>query len=228
MNAPSSPLARRLAGTGVSVFSEMSALANQHGSVNLGQGFPDFPGPAWVKQAAETAIDGDVNQYAIAHGAAALRQALAAHYSPRLERSLDPERDIVVTSGATEAVFASVMGLVDPGDEVIVFEPFYDSYVPSVTFAGGKPMYVPLRQPDSAHADWWYDPGELEAAFSPRTKLVLLNTPHNPTGKVFTRAELAHIAGLAARRRTVRELYRSRFLRFSRMEKTARPAAEYK
>ncbi len=199
MSLSSSPLARRLAGTGVSVFSEMSALAVRHAAVNLGQGFPDFPGPEWVKCAAQDAIAEDVNQYAIAHGAPALRQALAAHYSPRLARHLDPQRDIAVTSGATEAIFASILGLVDPGDEVVVFEPFYDSYVPSITFAGGVPRYVPLRQPDADHAEWWYDAAELEAAFGDRTKLVLVNTPHNPTGKVFTRAELEHIAGLCQR-----------------------------
>ncbi|MCW5852357.1 MAG: aminotransferase class I/II-fold pyridoxal phosphate-dependent enzyme [Anaerolineae bacterium] len=199
MDATVGRLARRLAGTGTSVFSEMSALAVKHGAVNLGQGFPDFPGPDWVKQAAEDAIASDINQYAIAHGATPLRQALAAHYGPRLGRLLDPDREIAVTSGATEAIFASVLGLIDPGDEVIVFEPFYDSYVPSITFAGGIPRYVPLRQPDAAHDQWWYEPGELEAAFGPRTKLILLNTPHNPTGKVYTRAELEHIAGLCQR-----------------------------
>lgn len=190
------PLAQRLAGTGASIFSEMSALANKHQSVNLGQGFPDFPGPAWVKTAAEEAIAANVNQYAIAHGAPALRQALAAHYGPRLGRDLDPDRDIAVTSGATEAIYASVLGLVDPGDEVVVFEPFYDSYVPSITFAGGVPRFVPLRQPDAEHPQWWYEPDELERVFGPRTKLIILNTPHNPTGKVYTHAELEQIAHL--------------------------------
>jgi N-succinyldiaminopimelate aminotransferase len=199
MEVTQSRLARRLHGTGASVFSEMSALAVKHGAVNLGQGFPDFPGPAWVKTAAEEAIAANINQYAVSHGAPVLRQTLAAHYSPRLGRDLDPDRDIAVTSGATEAVFASVLGLVDPGDEVVIFEPFYDSYVPSVVFAGGIPRYVPLRQPDSDHAEWWYDAAELEAAFGPRTKLVMLNTPHNPTGKVYNRAELEHIAALAQR-----------------------------
>ncbi|MCW5882282.1 MAG: aminotransferase class I/II-fold pyridoxal phosphate-dependent enzyme [Anaerolineae bacterium] len=196
-------LAHRLIGTGTSVFSEMSALAAKHHAINLGQGFPDFPGPPWIKAAAEEAIAGDINQYAIAHGAPVLRQALAAHYSPRLGRDLDPNRDVVVTSGATEAIFASVLGLVNPGDEVVIFEPFYDSYVPSIDFAGGVPRYVPLRQPDADHAEWWYDAAELEAACGPRTKLILVNTPHNPTGKVFTRAELQHIAGLAQRWNTL-------------------------
>lgn len=191
-----SPLAHRLTGASTSIFSEMSALAMQYGSVNLGQGFPDFPGPPWVKASAQGAIDADVNQYAISHGAPALRTALARHYSGSLGRTLDPERDIVVTSGATEAVFASCLGLINPGDEAIVFEPFYDSYVPSVTFAGGVPRFVPLRQPDKTHADWWFDADELADAFGPRTRLILLNTPHNPTGKVFTRDELEFIAHL--------------------------------
>ncbi|MFN8475121.1 MAG: aminotransferase class I/II-fold pyridoxal phosphate-dependent enzyme [Anaerolineae bacterium] len=190
------PLAHRLAGAGTSIFSEMSALSAQYGSVNLGQGFPDFPGPSWVKASAEGAIDADVNQYAISHGAPALRAALARHYSGPLGRALDPDRDIVVTSGATEAVFASCLGLLNPGDEAVVFEPFYDSYVPSVTFAGAVPRYVPLRQPDKTHAEWWFDPDELAAAFGPRTRLVIVNTPHNPTGKVFSRDELAFIAEL--------------------------------
>ena len=190
------PLARRLAGIGGTIFTEMSALARKYGAVNLGQGFPDFPGPDWVKEAAKQAIDADINQYAIGYGAESLRRQLAATYSPRLNRQLDPETDIVVTSGATEAIMAGVLGLVDPGDEVIVFEPFYDSYVPAVQFAGGIPRYVPLRAPDTHHSQWWFDADELANAFNARTKLILLNTPHNPTGKVYTRAELQQIAEL--------------------------------
>jgi N-succinyldiaminopimelate aminotransferase len=190
------PLARRLAGIGATIFTEMSALARKHGAVNLGQGFPDFPGPDWVKQAAKRAIDQDINQYAIGYGSQSLRQQLAAHYSRPLNRELDPNTDIVVTSGATEAIMAGILGLVDPGDEVIVFEPFYDSYVPAVQFAGGLPRYIPLRPPDDAHANWWFDGDELASAFGPQTKLVLLNTPNNPTGKVYTRDELQLIADL--------------------------------
>lgn len=189
-------LARRLAGIGTTIFAEMSALAQKHNAVNLGQGFPDFPGPDWVKQAAKRAIDQDINQYAVSHGAPSLRQQLAVHASRRLGRDINPDTDIVVTSGATEAILAGILGLVDPGDEVIVFEPFYDSYVPAVQFAGGRCRYVPLRPPDSEHARWWFDADELTSAFSNRTRLLLLNTPHNPTGKVYTRDELQLIADL--------------------------------
>lgn len=189
-------LARRLAGVGATIFSEMSALAQKHGAVNLGQGFPDFPGPEWIKEAAKRAIDRDINQYAISHGATSLRQQLAVHGRRRLNRAIDPDTDIVVTSGATEAIFAGILGLVNPGDEVIVFEPFYDSYVPAVQFAGGTCRYVPLRPPDETHPRWWFDADELAGAFGPQTKLLLLNTPHNPTGKVYTRDELQLIAEL--------------------------------
>ncbi|RME44479.1 MAG: aminotransferase class I/II-fold pyridoxal phosphate-dependent enzyme [Chloroflexi bacterium] len=190
------PLAGRLTGVGATIFSEMSALARQHGAVNLGQGFPDFPGPDWIKEAAKQAIDQDINQYAISHGAISLREQLAVHAGRRLQREIDPDAEIVVTSGATEAIFAGILGLVDPGDEVIVFEPFYDSYVPAVQFAGGTSRYVPLRAPDDEHPGWWFDADELAAAFGPKTKLLLLNTPHNPTGKVYTRDELQLIARL--------------------------------
>lgn len=191
--------ARRVANLGTSIFSEMSALARQYNAVNLGQGFPDFPGPEWVKRAAEQAIMQDVNQYAISHGSVQLRQQIAAHAGPRLGRTLDPDTEICVTSGATEAIFAAILGLVDPGDEVVVFEPFYDSYVPGIQFAGGVPRYVPLNPPDAVHPDWWFDAGELSGVFGPHTRLVLLNTPHNPTGKVFTAAELKMIADLCHR-----------------------------
>jgi N-succinyldiaminopimelate aminotransferase len=190
------PLAARVESFTTTIFSEMSALARAHGAVNLGQGFPDFPGPDWVKEAARAAIAADVNQYALGTGATAVRQALAARMSPRLGRAVDPEREIVVTSGCTEAIVDAVLGLVDPGDEVVLFEPFYDSYYPAVIMAGGIPRCVPLRAPDERHSSWWLDADELAAAFGPATRLVLLNTPHNPTGKVFTRAELEPIAAL--------------------------------
>ena len=190
------PLARRLTGVGATIFSEMSALAREHGAVNLGQGFPDFPGPDWVKEAAKRAIDQEINQYAISHGAVSLRQQLAVHAGRQLNREIDSDTEIVVTSGATEAIFAGILGLVDPGDEVIVFEPFYDSYVPAVQFAGGWCRFVPLRPPDDEHPQWWFDADELASAFTERTRLLLLNTPHNPTGKVYTRDELQLIAHL--------------------------------
>lgn len=193
------PLARRLAGIGATVFTEMSVLAKKHGSINLGQGFPDFAAPDWIKEAAKQAIDQDVNQYAISYGSAGLRQQLAIHGSRRLQREIDPDTDVVVTSGATEAIYAGILGLVDPGDEVIMFEPFYDSYVPAVQFAGGICRYVPLRPPDDDHARWWFDADELADAVGPQTKLLLLNTPHNPAGKVYTREELQFIADLCRR-----------------------------
>ena len=186
--------ARRLAGFGASIFSEMSRLAVQHGAVNLGQGFPDFPGPDFVKSAAREAIDADHNQYAISHGTPRLRRAIAATWGRDYGRAIDPDAEITVTSGATEAIADAMLAFLDPGDEVVVFEPFYDAYVPVITFAGGVPRFVTLQTPD-----WSFDPAELAAAFSPRTRMILLNTPHNPTGKVFTRDELMLIGDLAAR-----------------------------
>jgi aspartate/methionine/tyrosine aminotransferase len=183
--------ARRLAGLGQSVFSEMSQLAVRHSAVNLGQGFPDFAGPDFVKEAARAAIDADLNQYAVSYGTPRLRQAIAADWERRRGRPLDPEAEITVTSGATEALADAMLAFLDPGDEAIVFEPFYDAYVPMIRFAGGVPRVVTLHPPD-----WSFDPAELAAAFNARTRLVLLNTPHNPTGKVFSRAELEQLANL--------------------------------
>ncbi|MGN6361560.1 MAG: aminotransferase class I/II-fold pyridoxal phosphate-dependent enzyme [Thermomicrobiales bacterium] len=183
--------AQRLAGLGQSVFSEMSRLAVQHGAVNLGQGFPDFAGPDFVKEAARAAIDADLNQYAVSYGTPRLRQAIATGWERRWGRSLDPDAEITVTSGATEALADAMLAFLDPGDEAIVFEPFYDAYVPLIRFAGGVPRVVTLHPPD-----WSFDPAELAAAFNARTRLVLLNTPHNPTGKVFSRAELEQLAEL--------------------------------
>lgn len=197
------PLSNRVATVGLSIFSEMSNLAVRHQAINLGQGFPDFPGPDWIKQAAIEAIAGDINQYAISHGSPRLRQQLARTLSTRLNRQLDPERDIVVTSGATEAIFCAMQALIEPGDEVIVFEPSYESYGPAITYAGGTPHYVPLYAPDVNHLEWWFAPEELEGAFGPRTKVVLLNTPHNPTGKVFSKEELAYIAALCHKHNTI-------------------------
>ena len=187
--------AAKIRGFGTSVFSEMSRLAQQHGAVNLGQGFPDFPGPQFVKDAAKQAIDADKNQYAISHGAPRLRQAIAATWERDRGRAIDPDAEVTVTSGATEAVFAALQAFLGPGDEVVLFEPFYDSYLPSALLAGGSAKVVTLRPPD-----WAFDPDELRAAFGPRTRAILLNTPHNPTGKVFTRDELGQIAALCQER----------------------------
>jgi N-succinyldiaminopimelate aminotransferase len=188
--------ARRVAGFGTTVFTEFSALALQHKAVNLGQGFPDFDGPEEVREAAIRAIRDGVNQYAVSSGAPTLRQAIAEHSERFYGLRVDPEAMITVTSGATEAILDAVMGTVDPGDEVILFEPFYDSYVANVVMAGGVPRYVLLHPPDDDHSQWWFDPVELEASFNERTKLILVNSPHNPTGKVFTPSELELIARL--------------------------------
>ncbi len=188
--------AARVSGFGTSIFAEISALALECGAVNLGQGFPDFAGPAWVKQAAAEAIAADMNQYAPYQGLPRLREAIAATWRAHGWRDLDPAHEVTVTSGATEALFAAMQALIDPGDEVIVFEPFYDAYVPDITMAGGVPRLVRLHPPAPGAPAWRFDPDELRAAFGPRTRLLLLNTPHNPTGKVFSRAELELIAAL--------------------------------
>ncbi|MDC0707527.1 aminotransferase class I/II-fold pyridoxal phosphate-dependent enzyme [Stigmatella sp. ncwal1] len=194
-----SHLASRVSGFGTTVFSEFSALAVKHGAVNLGQGFPDFDGPEEVKEAAWRAIREGTNQYAPSMGARELRVAIAEHAARFYGQQVDPDTMVTVTSGATEALLDAILGLVDPGDEVIVFEPFYDSYVANIAFVGATPRYVPLRPPDAQHPTWWLDWAELEAAFSPRTRLLILNTPHNPTGKVFTREELERLGTLCER-----------------------------
>ncbi len=189
----------RVARFGTTVFSEFSRLASEAKAVNLGQGFPDFDGPDEVKQAAWAAIQGGVNQYAMGHGANVLREAIAAHALRFYDQRVDPQSMVCVTSGATEAIFDTVMALLDAGDEAVVFEPFYDSYVASLQMAGASPRCVRLFPPDAAHNVWWFDEAELAAAFGPRTRLVFVNTPHNPTGKVFTRDELTLIGTLAAK-----------------------------
>lgn len=185
--------ANRLAGFGTSIFTEMSALAVQHGAINLGQGFPDFAGPDFVKVAACEAIHADLNQYAPSHGLPRLREAIAADWKNQHGVDVDPEQEITVTSGATEALLSTLLAFVDDGDEVLFFEPFYDSYVPQTVFAGGVPRVVRLHPPD-----WTFDPDELRNSFNPKTKVLLLNTPHNPTGKVFTRDELILLSELSA------------------------------
>lgn len=190
--------AQRVAGFGATVFAEFSALALQVGAVNLGQGFPNFAAPDFIKQAAQRAIAADLNQYARSAGHLPLVNQLVALYSPLFGRELDAQREIVVTTGATEGIFATIQALVDPGDEVLLIEPFYDSYPAAVVMAGGVPVYVPLRAPEGATSatQWTLDLDELRAALSSRTKLLILNTPSNPVGKVFTRAELEAIAAL--------------------------------
>ena len=188
-----------------SVIREMTRLANQHGAVNLSQGFPDFPAPEAIKEAACEAIRGDINQYAVTWGAKPLRDAIAADFSRRHGPSINPETQLTVCCGSTEAMMATMMAIVDPGDEVIVFEPFYENYGPDAVLSGATPRYVKLREPDPARgrADWSYDPDELRAAFSDRTRAIIINTPNNPTGKVFTRAELEEIAALCLKWGTI-------------------------
>ncbi len=184
-------LAARVAGFGTSVFTEMSRLAVQHQAVNLGQGFPDFPGPDFVKEAAIQAIRADQNQYAVSHGTLRLRCAIAETWERVYGRAVDPETEVSIGSGATELILDAILALVNPGDEVILFEPFYDSYVPDILMAGGSPRTITLQPPD-----WHFDRQALVDLFTPRTRLVLINTPHNPTGKMFSREELAFVASL--------------------------------
>ena len=182
-----------------SVIREMTRLALAHGAVNLSQGFPDFPAPDAVKEAACAAIRADINQYAITWGAKPLRDAIAADVGRRYGLSVDPERHVTVCCGSTEAMMATMLAIVDPGDEVIVFEPFYENYGPDAILSGATPRFVTLRRPEAVagrNAVWTFDPDELAAAFNNRTRAIVVNTPNNPTGKVFTREELAVIAGL--------------------------------
>jgi aspartate/methionine/tyrosine aminotransferase len=174
-----------------SVIREMTRLARLHGAVNLSQGFPDFPAPAEVKEAAQRAIAEDVNQYAITWGAPSLRQAIAAKFTRLYGVPVDPERDVTVTCGSTEAMIAALLAVLDPGDEVVIFEPFYENYGPDAILSGAVPRFVTLHPPD-----WTFDPDELARAFSDRTRAVIVNTPNNPTGKVFSRSELETIAAL--------------------------------
>jgi aspartate/methionine/tyrosine aminotransferase len=197
------PMAQRVQKFGTSIFTEMSALAVEHQAINLSQGFPDFAGPALVKQAAIAAIQANHNQYAPSPGILPLRQAIADTYSTSYGLAVSPN-DVTITSGATEALFSTIQALIDPGDEVILFEPAYDSYGPDVLMAGGVPRFVRLNPPqtddaDGHGADWSFDSHTLRAAFGPRTRAIIVNTPHNPTGKVFTRAELELIAELCVR-----------------------------
>jgi len=177
-----------------SVIREMTRLANLHGAVNLGQGFPDFPAPDEVKEAARRAIAEDHNQYPITWGVPAFREAIATHYDRWYGMRVDPEREVCVTCGSTEAMIAAMLGLLDPGDEIVVFEPFYENYGPDAILSGAVPRMVTLHPPD-----WTFDEAELREAFTDRTRAIVLNSPNNPTGKVFTREELSLIAELCVR-----------------------------
>jgi aspartate/methionine/tyrosine aminotransferase len=177
-----------------SVIREMTRLAIQYKAVNLSQGFPDFPAPAEIKRAAQDAIAADINQYAITWGSKNLRLSIAEKFAATTGLAIDTEREITVCCGSTESIMASMMAIINPGDEVVVFEPFYENYGPDAVMSGATPRFVKLCAPD-----WTFDPAELAAAFGPKTKAIILNTPNNPTGKVFERAELEMIRDLCVR-----------------------------
>ncbi|MEU7381193.1 MULTISPECIES: pyridoxal phosphate-dependent aminotransferase [unclassified Streptomyces] len=194
-------LNRRLAEFGTTIFAEMSALAVRTGSINLGQGFPDTDGPEEIREAAVRALrDGRGNQYPPGPGVPELRTAIAEHQRRRYGLSYDPDTEVLVTAGATEAIAAALLALLEPGDEVIALEPYYDSYAACIAMAGAKRVPVTLRPHHGGDAGFRLDLDELRDAVTPRTRLLLLNTPHNPTGTVLTRAELAEIARLAVER----------------------------
>jgi aspartate/methionine/tyrosine aminotransferase len=184
-------LSRRVERFTESVIREMTRLAQIYGAVNLAQGMPDFPAPEVIKAAACEAITGDINQYAITWGAKIFRDAVSAKAKSYLGLDVDAEREVTVTCGSTEAMIASLLAIINPGDEVIIFEPFYENYGPDTILSGAMPRFVTLHPPD-----WHFDSKELESCFNNHTKAIIINTPNNPTGKVFTRQELQLIAGL--------------------------------
>ena len=191
MSRPPHQVASRLSGFGTTIFAEMSALATATGAINLGQGFPDEDGPAEVLDAAVEAIRTGRNQYPPGTGVPELRQAIAEHQRRFWGLTVDPDREVLVTAGATEAIAAALLGLLEPTDEVVLFEPMYDSYQAGIAMAGAVARPVPLRPPDFA-----FDPDELRAAVTPRTRMLLLNTPHNPTGAVLGAELLAEVASV--------------------------------
>ncbi len=188
---PERLLNHRLAEFGTTIFAEMSALAAATGAINLGQGFPDTDGPSEVADAAVAAIRAGYNQYPPGLGIADLRLAVAEHQRRFYDLELDPDTEVLITAGATEAIAAVMLSLLEPGDEVVLFEPYYDSHVAGVAMAGARRRLVTLRPPH-----YRFDPDELAAAIGPRTRMIVVNSPHNPTGKVFDRGELELIAGL--------------------------------
>src|SRR5437870_6373272 len=172
-----------------SVIREMTRQALLHGAVNLSQGFPDFPAPAEIKQVAQEAIAADVNQYAITWGAKNLRDAIARQMQVWQGIQVDPERELTVCCGSTEAIVSTLLAVCNAGDEVIIFEPFYENYGPDSIISGAKPRFVKLHPPETAEDEWVFDPRELRSAFHNNTKAIVVNTPNNPTGKVFNRLE---------------------------------------
>ncbi|SRR5579871_86527 len=187
-----------------SVIREMTRQAMKYGAVNLSQGFPDFPAPRELKDAAKAAIDADINQYAITWGAKRLRDAICAKHKRFAGLDIDPERELTVCCGSTEAMISSLLAVLNPGDEVIIFEPFYENYGPDSVLSDAVPRFVKLRPEKSGDAwQWRYDEAELRAAFNNKTRAIIINTPNNPTGKVFTRAELEFIAALCQKFDTI-------------------------
>ncbi len=184
--------ALRIADFKDSIFGVISRLAREHGAVNLGQGFPDFDGPEWLKDIAYKKMQEGHNQYAPFHGTQNLRQEISSYYNKFYDLNYNPDTEVTVTVGATEAIYLVINALINPGDEVVILEPFYDSYVASIKMAGGTPVPVTMHAPD-----FTVDTQELENAITSRTKLLILNNPHNPTGKVWTKEELLSVANLA-------------------------------
>jgi aspartate/methionine/tyrosine aminotransferase len=182
-----------------SVIREMTRLALKHNAVNLSQGFPDFAAPEEIKEAARQAISDDINQYAITWGAKPLRDAIVEKFERTQGVRADPEREITICCGSTEAMMSAMMAIINPGDEIVVFEPFYENYGPDAILSGATPRFVKMRPPADENSFWSYDDKELAGAFGPHTKAIILNTPNNPTGKVFTRGELEFIRDLCVR-----------------------------
>ncbi len=179
-----------------SVIREMTRHALIYGAVNLAQGFPDFSAPEAIKRAAQDAIAADINQYAITWGAKRLREGIARHMQQTQGMQVDPETEVTVTCGSTEAMIASLMAVTDPGDEVVIFEPFYENYGPDTILSGAQPRFVTLRPPATSQGEWSFDEKELRTAINQHTRAIIINTPNNPTGKVFTRKELELIRDL--------------------------------
>jgi len=182
-----------------SVIREMTRLAIKHSAVNLSQGFPDFAAPEEIKEAARQAISDDINQYAITWGAKALRDVIVEKFERTQSVRYDPEREITICCGSTEAMMSAMMAIINPGDEIVVFEPFYENYGPDAILSGASPRFVRMQPPSAKNPDWSFDHDELAAAFGANTKAIILNTPNNPTGKVFTRSELEFIRNLCVR-----------------------------
>ena len=196
---PKSLINQRVTELAESVFRELTQQAIQFGAVNLSQGFPDFPAPAEIKLAAQQAIAADINQYPNNWGSKRLRDAIARQMLALQGLQVDPETQVTVCCGSTEAMISTLLAICNPGDEVIILEPFYENYVPDTLLSGAKPRYVKLRPPSTEDGEWTFDEQELRSAFHNHTKAIIINTPNNPTGKVFSRAELEFIRDLCVK-----------------------------